>query len=76
MFPNLFSPAAAAGGMPSLTNGAGSPISTSTSSATGDQTQNLSFQGGNVNLGGNNNQMLLLGGLMLLTFILISKKGR
>ena len=54
----------------------GGGLSMSTSSATGDQTQNLSFQGGQLNMGGNDkNQLLLIGAVLLVGFLLL-KKGK
>lgn len=65
---------AAMGGMPNLTNGAGSPISSSASSSTGDQTQHIGFTGGGVSFGSNNNnQLLIIGGIALVALFLLKK---
>ncbi|MBQ4860343.1 hypothetical protein J8L98_01395 [Pseudoalteromonas sp. MMG013] len=67
-------PMMAATGIPGFSNGAQSPISSSASSATGDQTQNIGFTGHGVTFGGgSNNQLLIIGGLALAALFLLKK---
>ncbi len=64
----------ATGAVPNLTNGAGSPISSSASSRTGDQTQSIGFTGGNINFGGSgNNQLLIIGVVAVAAWYLLKK---
>ncbi|BBN80451.1 hypothetical protein PA25_04360 [Pseudoalteromonas sp. A25] len=63
----------ATGAMPSLTNGAGSPISSGATSGTGDQTQSIGFTGGNINFGGDNNQLLIIGAVAFAALYLLKK---
>lgn len=74
MFPGMGA-VAGLGGMGGMTNGAGSPISSSASAETGDQTLSQRFQGGNLSFGGGtNNQLLILGGIAVVGLYLMTRK--